>query len=107
MVNILWDRSTDKKLELTISMQEEEILVAPNHRIDVPCVVQWSILWFFSALATESKISWQWYKMYDIQRNYKSGNHSYFTAPYGGFNTPRACMLRSVHQTKIGTCAGK
>ena len=30
--------------ELTISMQEEEILVALNYRIDVPCVVPWSML---------------------------------------------------------------
>ena len=34
--------------ELTISMQENEVLVALNYDIDVPCVVQWRLLWFSS-----------------------------------------------------------
>ena len=34
--------------ELTVSMQENEILVAPNYEIEVPCVVQWGLLWFSS-----------------------------------------------------------
>ena len=34
--------------ELTISMQENENLVALSYEIDVPCVVQWRLLWFSS-----------------------------------------------------------
>ena len=34
--------------ETTISMQENAILVALNYVIDVPCVVQWELLWFSS-----------------------------------------------------------
>ena len=34
--------------ELTISIQETEVLVALNHDIEVPCIVQWRMLWFTS-----------------------------------------------------------
>ena len=34
--------------ELTISRQETEVLVVLDYDIDVPCVVQWRVLWFSS-----------------------------------------------------------
>ena len=33
--------------ELTISVQETEVLVALNYDNEVPCVVQWRMLWVF------------------------------------------------------------
>ena len=35
-------------LELTISCQETQVLEAPDDDIEVPCFVQWSMLWFSS-----------------------------------------------------------
>ena len=65
--------------ELTISMQEEEILVALNYRIVFPCVVQWGMLWFSAPSRPNQRFDGNGTKM-----------------PCGGFDTPRACMLRSV-----------
>ena len=34
--------------ELAVTLKENEILMVPNYDIDVPCVIQWGLLWFSS-----------------------------------------------------------
>ena len=43
--------------ELTSSMHESEILVALNCEIEVPCVVQWGLLWFSSTTSLNRRFS--------------------------------------------------
>ena len=63
--------------ELTISMQKEEILVALNYRIDVPCVVQWGMLWFSAPSRLNQRLDGNGTKMHEIPLGYTSGNHSH------------------------------
>ena len=82
--------------ELTVFMQEEEILVALNYRIDVLCVVQRGVLLF----SVPSRLNQRFEGNSTECTRYKDVTHlattATFTAPCGAFNTPRACMLRSV-----------
>ena len=64
--------------------------MALDFKIDVPCVVQWSLLWFSAPtdlhriLGTELK----------IQKNHEVVNGAIMDAivkPFGG--TPKSCML--------------
>ena len=34
--------------ELAVTLKESEILMAPKYDTDVPCVIQWGLLWFSS-----------------------------------------------------------
>ena len=78
--------------ELTISMQEEEVLVVLDHRLDVPCVVQW-----FSAPSRPSqRFEGNGTKCAQYHEVTNLAIKATFNAPCGGFNTPRACMLRPV-----------
>ena len=73
--------------ELTISMQEEEVLVALNYGIDAPCVVQLGLLWF-SAPSRQNR---------RLERNgAKNAKYHEVTNLAFAANTPRACVLRSV-----------
>ena len=63
--------------ELTISMQEEEIGVALNYRIDVPCVVQWCLLWFTAVSRLNQRIEGNGTKKREVPRGHKSGTCSH------------------------------
>ena len=78
--------------ELNISMQEKEILVALSYEIDVPCVVQWRLLWFSSP----SRLNQRFADNATILEKYHEvinfASVVPFTASLGGFNTPRTSV---------------
>ena len=81
---------------ITISLQENKILVALNYEIDVPCVVQWGLLWFSSPSRLNERFADNG-TIFAMYRDVKDlAIVATFIAPFGGLNTPRTCMLRSV-----------
>ena len=75
-------------------MQENEDLVALNYEIDVPCVVQWGLLWSPSRLNQRFTDNGTIFAIYHGVINLAI--MATFTASFGGYNTPRTCMPRSV-----------
>ena len=71
--------------ELAFSLQENEVFMALNWRIDVPCMVQWRLLWFSPPTRLDQR--------FDV---FNMTNEATFTLPFGGSHTPRTCLLRSV-----------
>ena len=70
----------------TIIQQEKEILsMALRSKIEVPCVVQWGLLWF-SAPTDLNRI---------LGSNLKSKSIT-IVRPFSGERTPKSCMLTSV-----------
>ena len=80
----------------TIFQQEEENLsMALDFKIDVPCVVQWSLLWF-SAPTRLNKILGLELKIKKYHEVVNSAIMDAIVRPFGGEHTPRSCMLNSV-----------
>ena len=80
----------------TICQQEEEILsMALDLKVDVPCVLQWSLLWF-SAPTRLNKIWGHELKTKKYHEVVNSAIMDAFVRPFGGEHTPRSCMLTSV-----------
>ena len=82
--------------ERTIIQHEEEILgLELNCKINVPCVVQWSLLWFSAPtelnniLGREQKIK-KYHEVVDRAITYA------ISRPFRGRHTPRMGMLTSV-----------
>ena len=85
----------------TIIRHEEEIFKHGNYNMDVPCVVQWSLLWF-SAPARLNKILGHELK---IKKDHEVVNSVIMDAIVRTFgeHTPRSCMLTSVARVPHST----
>ena len=79
--------------ELTISMQENEVLVALNYDIDVPCVVQWRLLWFSSPTRLNQRFADNGTKVTKCNEVKYMANEASFTLSIGGSHMPRTCSL--------------
>ena len=73
-------------------------------RIDVPCVVQWSLLWF-SAPTRLNKISGHYLKIIKYNEVVNSAIIDAVVRPFGGKRTPMSCMLTSVAR-EVGSKQG-
>ena len=82
--------------DLTISVQENEHLVALNYETEVPCVVQWGLLWFSSPSRLNQRFANNGTRIAKCNEVINMAISTTFTLSFGGFNTPRTCMLRSV-----------
>ena len=82
--------------ELTISMQENEVSVALNYEIEVPCVVQWRLLWFSSPARLSQRYSDNGTKVPKYHEVMNMAIEATFTLSFGGSHTPRTRLLRSV-----------
>ena len=82
--------------ESTISPHVEEILgMELDHGFDVPCLVQWSLLWF-SAPTRLNEILGQDLKIKKYHEVVDKAITEAILRPFGGEHTPRSCMLTSV-----------
>ena len=80
----------------TIIRHEEEILgMELNYKIDVPCVVQWSLL-SYSALTKLNKILGHDLKIKKYHEVVNIAIVDAIVRSFGGEHTPRSCMLTSV-----------
>ena len=94
--------------ESTISQHDEEILgMELDCGFVVPCVLQWSLLWF-SAHTRLNEILEQDLKIKKYHEVVDDAIAEGILRPFGGEPTPRSCMLTSVdkvlHRTqKVGS----
>ena len=80
----------------TIIQQEQDILsVALDFEIDVPCVVQWSLLWF-SAPTNLNRILRSDLKIKKYHEVVNGAVMDAIVRPSSGERTPKSCMLTSV-----------
>ena len=88
-------KDTSGYLNPPFPCRKNEILGALNYEIDVPCVVQWGLLWFSSLSRLNQRFGDGGTKIAMYHDVINLPIVATFTAPFGGFNTPRTCM-RSV-----------
>ena len=69
--------------------------MALDFKIDVPCVVQWSLLWF-SALTNLNRIFGSDLKIKESHEVVNSAIVDDIVRPFSGERTPKSCMLTSV-----------
>ena len=87
--------------ELTISMQETENLVGLKYEIDVPCVVQWRLLWFSSPSRLNQRFADNatiFEKYYEVM---KFANVATFTAFLGDSRRPEHQFESLLQQLRI------
>ena len=84
--------------DLTISVQENVILVALNYETEVPCVVQWGLLWFSSPSRLNQRFANNGTRIAKCNEVINMAVATTFTLSFGGFNTPRTC------HAEIGSC---
>ena len=77
--------------------QEEEISsMALEYKIEVPCVVHWSLLWF-PAPTNLNRILGSDLKIKKVSRCRQKSYHARYVRPFSGERTPESCMLTSVN----------
>ena len=85
----------------TLILQEAKTLEALNYDLDVPCVVQWAVLWF----AAPSSLNNELINAGQQRRIYYEviGIALYFALSHSfkGEHTPRVCFLKALVATRI------
>ena len=82
--------------ELNVLWKENEILEALNYDLDVPCSLQWGLLWFSSPSRLNRKFANDGTKIARYHEAFDMAIEITFTAPFEGLHTPRTCLLRTV-----------
>ena len=82
--------------ELHGTLNENEILVALNHDLGVPCVIQWRLLWFSSPSRLNQRFVNNSTKIAKYHEAVNNAIDATFTMPLGGLHTPRTCLWRFV-----------
>ena len=86
--------------ESTISQHVEEVMgMELDYEFDIPCVVQWSILWFSATTRLNGILGEQDLKFFLKKKTTKVVERAItdvISRPFGWEHTPRSCMLASV-----------
>ena len=82
--------------ELNVTLKENEILMALNYDLDVPCVFQWGPLCFSSPSRLNHRFANNGSKIAKYHEADNMAIEATFTMPFEGLHTPRTCLLRSV-----------
>ena len=82
--------------ELSVILKEHEILAALNCDLDVPCVIQWGLLWFSSPSRLNQTFANNGTTSAKYHEAVNMAIEATFSMPFDGVHTPRTCLLRSV-----------
>ena len=82
--------------EFAVPLKANEILMALKYDIDVPCVIQWGLLWFSSLSRLNQRFTNNGTKISKYHEAVNMAIEATFTLPFGGLHTPRTSLLRSV-----------
>ena len=82
----------DKK----VTMKENLMLEALHCDIDVPCSLQWALLWFSAPTNLNRKFVNNGTKVAKFRDTVNSAIEVTCNIAFGGAHTPRACFLRAV-----------
>ena len=82
--------------ELTLSCQEAKVLEPLDYDIEVPCLVQWGMLW-----SSPTSLNRSFFNSGTIVEKYNEvidlAIEATFTLSFGEMHTPRICFLISMH----------
>ena len=92
--DILWEH--EWVTEPSVLLKENDILEALNYDIDVPCPVQWGLLWFSAQTNLNRKFVNNGTKVAKIRERVNNAIELTFIITFDEVHTPRACLLRSV-----------
>ena len=67
-----------------------------NYDIDVPCPLQWGLLWFSAPSSLDRKFANNGTKIAKFQETVNMAIEITFNVPFDGVYTPRTCLLRAV-----------
>ena len=83
--------------ESTIAQHTEEVMgMELNYEIGIPCVVQWSMLWFSVPTRLNGVLGKQDLKITKYHVVVNMAIMDAILRPFGGELTPRWCMVASV-----------
>ena len=88
--------------ELTISMQENEVLAELDHEIDIPCVVQWGLLWSTAPSRLNVKLDVEYTRITKFHEVTNLAINAATKAPYGGRDIPRPRLVWSIAKVLDG-----
>ena len=81
--------------ETNVLWKENEILEALNCDLDVPCSLQWQLLWFSSPSRLNRKFANDGTKIAKYREAVNMAIEITLTAPFERLHTPRTCLLRT------------
>ena len=85
------------------SLEENEILEALNHDLDVPCPLQWGLLWFSSPSRLNRTFANAGTKIAKYRETVNMAIEITLTEPFEGLHTPRTCLLRTVGEVRCNS----
>ena len=81
-----------KATQLNVIQKENKILEALNYCLDVPCSIQWGLLWFFSP----SRLTNYGTQIAKYHEAVNMAIEIAFTMIFEGVHSPRTCLLTTV-----------
>ena len=86
----------------TLLSQEARTLEALNYDLDVPCVVQWAVLWFAAPSSLNNELINAGLQRRIYYEVIHTALHLAIAYPLKGEHTPRVCLLRAVRHVLSG-----
>ena len=91
--DILWEH--ERITETNVVLKERDILEALNYDIDVPCSLQWRLLWFSAPSSLNRKLVNNRTKVAKFRDTANSATEKTCNIAFDGTHTPRAWNLRA------------
>ena len=82
--------------EFSLALQEKKVLEALTHDIDVPCIVQWRMLWYSAPTSLDNALLNDGVILETFNEPMNWAFQSAFVLPHWRMNTPRSRFLRSI-----------
>ena len=82
--------------ETKVTLRENLILEALNYDIDVPCPLQWALLWFSAPTNLNRKFTNSGTKVAKFRETVNSAIELTCSVAFDGTHTPRKCFFRAV-----------
>ena len=92
--DFLWEQKWITETKVT--MKESLSLEALHYDIEVPCPLQWALLWFSAPTNFNRKFVNNGTKVAKFRDTVSSANEFTCNIAFDGAHTPRACFLRAV-----------
>ena len=82
--------------EPNVLLKENDTLEAQNYDVDVPCPIQWGLLWFSAPSNLNRKFVNNGTKVSKFRETVRKTIELTLKMTFDGAHTPKACLLRSV-----------
>ena len=89
--------------EFSMVMQETYILEALNYDVDIPCIVQWKMLWFSAPTGRNNDLLSGGVILEKYHETVNKALKSASVLTYWRMNTPGVCFMKSIRAMLEGT----